>query len=198
MQTKINWVGLAGGVTTIALIIISLFSPWWQITVGEDLVKANVSPVNTNFNFLGNTFTIPLIWALNLSSLLSLVASGIAMLVYSIIPTKPYSKHLLGFAYKKPLFTLLLFVIVLFALTQITQAMFSLSVPLIGSTTATLPESMTYGATIAVLISAEFQWPFWLAAVAAGLCIAARLYHKRVTTAQVSATTTASSTATAT
>jgi hypothetical protein len=198
MQTKINWVGLAGGVTTIALIIISLFSPWWQITVGEDLVKANVSPLNTNFNFLGNTFTIPLIWALNLSSLLSLVASGIAMLVYSIIPTKPYSKHLLGFAYKKPLFILLLFVIVLFALTQIIQAMFSLSVPLIGSTTATLPESMTYGATIAVLISAEFQWPFWLAAVAAGLCIAARLYHKRVTTVQVSATTTASSTATAT
>jgi hypothetical protein len=56
---------------------------------------------------------------------------------------------------------------------------------------------MTYGVTIAVLISAEFQWPFWLAAVAAGLCIAARLYHKRTVTTQVSATITASSTATA-
>jgi hypothetical protein len=192
-----NWFGLAGGVTILVLIIVSLFSPWWQITVGEDLAKANVSPVNTNFNFLDNTFTIPLIWALNLSSLLSLVASGIAMLVYSIMPTKPYSKHLLGFAYKKPLFILLFFVIGLFAVTQIVQAVFSLNVPMVGSETATLPESMTYGITIAVLISAEFQWPFWLAAVAAGLCIAARLYHKRTVTTQVSATITASSTATA-
>ena len=197
MQTKMNWFGLAGGVTIIVLIIVSLFSPWWQITVGEDLVKANVSPVNTNFNFLGNAFTIPLLWALSLSSLLALVASGIAMLIYSIMPTKSYSKHLLDFAYKKPLFILLFFVIVLFALTQIIQAMFSLNVPMIGSTTVTLPESMTYGVTIAVLISAEFQWPFWLAAIAAGLCIAARLYHKRAATIQVSATATAPPTAAA-
>ena len=193
-----NWFGLAGGVTIIVLIIVSLFSPWWQITVGEDLVKANVSPMNTNFNFLGNAFTIPLLWALNLSSLLALVASGIAMLVCSIMPTKSYSKHLLGFAYKKPLFILLSFVIVLFALTQIIQVMFGLNIPMTGSATATLPESMTYGVTIAVLISAEFQWPFWLAAVAAGLCIVARLYHKRATLAQDSVTVTASSTATAT
>jgi len=198
MQVKMNWFGLAGGVTIIVLIIVSLFSPWWQITVGEDLVKANVSPVNTNFNFLGNAFTIPLLWALNLSSLLALVASGIAMLIYSIMPTKSYSKHLLGFAYKKPLFILLSFVIVLFALTQIIQVMFGLNVPLTGSATATLPESMTYGVTIAVLISAGFQWPFWLAAVAAGLCIVARLYHKRAATAQDSVTVTAPSTAKAT
>src|SRR3972149_11458669 len=158
MQVKMNWFGLAGGVTIIVLIIVSLFSPWWQITVGEDLVKATVSPVNTNFNFLGNAFAIPLLWALNLSSLLALVASGIAMLVCSIMPTKSYSKHLLGFAYKKPLFILLSFVIVLFSLTQIIQAMFGLNIPMTGSATATLPESMTYGATIAVLISAGFQW----------------------------------------
>ena len=198
MQVKMNWFGLAGGVAIIVLIIVSLFSPWWQITVGEDLVKATVSPVNTNFNFLGNAFTIPLLWALNLSSLLALVASGIAMLVCSIMPTKSYSKHLLGFAYKKPLFILLSFVIVLFALTQIIQVMFGLNIPMTGSATATLPESMTYGATIAVLISAGFQWPFWLAAIAAGLCIAARLYHKRAIIAQDSVTVTASSTATAT
>jgi hypothetical protein len=189
MQTKINWIGLAGGITTVALIIVSLFNPWWQITAGEDLVKANVSPLNTNFNFLGTTFTVPLIWALTLASLLTLVASGIAMLVYSITPTKAYSKHLLGFAYKKPLFALLLFVIVLYAITVIIQTMFGLNVPLMGSATATLPQTMTYGATIKVLISTGFQWPFWLAAIAAGLCIAARLYHKRIATAQVSVPT---------
>jgi hypothetical protein len=197
MQTKMNWVGIAGGVTTIGLIIISLFSPWWHIIVGEHLIEASVSPLSTNLNFLGSTFTIPLLWALNLMCLLSLVASGIAMLVYSIIPTNPHSKHLLGFAYKKPLFTLLLFIIALFALTQTINAIFSINVPLIGSATATLPETMTYGATLNVIISAEFQWPFWVGAVAAGLCITAKLYHKRITTTQLSSIRTTSSNPTA-
>jgi hypothetical protein len=182
VQTKINWVGLAGGVTTIAVIIVSLFYPWWLFTAGENLVRANVSPFNTNFSFLGTTFTIPLIYALNIASLLTLAASGIAMLIYSVMPTKTYSKHLLGFAYKKPLISLVFFVIVLFAITIIFQALFGINVPLEGSYTANLPENLTLGLTISVLISAGFQWPFWLAAVAAGLCIAARFYHKRVAT----------------
>jgi hypothetical protein len=186
---KINWFGLAGGVTTIVVIVVSLFYPWWQLTVGEDLLKANASPVNTNFGFLGTTFTIPFIWALNIVSLLTLLASGTAMLVYSIIPTKSYSKNLLGFAYKKPLFTLLFFVIVLFALTLPVQALFSFNVPLMGSTTITLPTALTHDITISVLLSAGFQWPFWLAAVAAGLCIAARIYHKGIATTQKPTTT---------
>jgi hypothetical protein len=179
MQAKINWFGLAGSVTTIALIIVSLSNPWWQLTLG-DFVKANVSPFNTNFNFLGTAFTIPLIWALNMVCLLATVASGIAMLVYSLIPTKSYSRHLLGFSYKKPLLTLLFFVAILFALKLLVQAVFSLNVPLVGSTTSTLPTVFAYGTTISVLISTGFQWPFWLAVVAAALCVAARLYHKRI------------------
>ena len=186
---KINWFGLAGGAITIVVIIVSLFYPWWQLTVGDDFLKANASPVNTNFGFLDTSFTIPFIWALNVVSLLSLLASGVVMLVYSIIPTKPYSKQLLGFAYKKPLFTLLFFVAVLFALTLLIQAILHFNVPLAGSTTSTLPTQFTEGITISVLLSAEFQWPFWLAAVAAGLCIAARIYHKRITTTQKPATT---------
>jgi hypothetical protein len=184
MQAKINWFGLAGGVTTIAVIIVSLFNPWWQLTVGEHVAKANVSPFNTNFDLLGTTFTIPLIWALNAVSLLSLVASSVAMMVYSIRPTKSYSKHLLGFAYKKPLYLLLLFVSILFALTLLAQAVFSFNVPLTGSTTSTLPTSFTHDTTVNVLLSAAFQWPFWLAMVAAGLCVAARIYHKRIIATQ--------------
>src|SRR3989304_2541056 len=109
--TKINWFGLAGGITTIVVIITSMVYPWWQLTIGEGLIQANASPVNTNFGFLGTAFTVPFIWALNIVSLLMLVASGVAMLVYSVFPAKPFSKHLLGFGYKKPLFTLLFFVI---------------------------------------------------------------------------------------
>ncbi len=180
METKVNWFGLAGGILIIAVILVSWFYPWWLVSAGENVVRANVSPVNTNFNFLGTGFTVPLVSALNLASILTLFASGIVMLVYSVIPTRAYSKHLLGFAYKKPLFAVLSFVIVLFIITVIIQALFGFNVPLQGSTAVTLPESMTYGVTVSVLVIAGFQWPFWLAIVTAGLCIAARIYHKRV------------------
>lgn len=180
MQTKINWIGLAAGITTIVVIIASFFYPWWQVTAWGGRITVNLSPVNTNFNFLGTSFTVPLISALNLVSILTLVACSIAMLIYSVAPAKAYSKNLLGFAYKKPLFSLLFFVIVLFAVTIIIQVLFGFNVPLVGSSTVILPENMTLGVNISVLILAGFQWPFGLAMVAAGLCIAARLYHKKV------------------
>jgi hypothetical protein len=180
LQPKMNWFGLACGITTILLIVVSLFIPWWQLTIGDDIVAANVSPLYTNFEFIGNSFTIPLIWAINLASILYLTAGGIIMLIYSIKPTKQYSKRLLGFSYRKPLYFIVFFVIGLVALTQIIQIIFNLSVPLVGSTVTRLPSNMTEGLNISVLISAGFLWPFWLAVVSAGLCIAARIYHKRI------------------
>jgi hypothetical protein len=178
--TKFNWYALAGGVTTILVIAVSLVYPWWQLTVGDDLMTVKASPVNMNLGFLDTSFTIPFIWALNMVSILSLLASGIAMLIYSIIPRKSYSKHLLGFGYKKPLYTVLFFVIGLVATTVICQAVLSLNIPLMGSTTSTLPIPFVSGITLTVLLSAGFQWSFWLAIVAAALCIAARLYHGKV------------------
>jgi hypothetical protein len=191
-MSKINWFGLAGGITTIMVVLVSLLVPWWQLTVGDDLLKANASPVNTNFSFLDTTFTIPLIWAFNIVSLLTLISSGVAMLIYSVLPTKSYSKQLLSFGYKKPLFTVLFFVVGLVVITLILQTVLNISVPLMGSTTSPLSLPFASDVSISVLMSAAFLWPFWLAAVAAGLCLAARLYHKRVATAaQKPATATA-------
>jgi hypothetical protein len=188
--TKFNWFGLAGGAITLVVIAVSLFYPWWQLTVGDDLLKVNASPVNTNFGVLDTSFTIPFILALNIVSLLTLLASGIAMIIYSLIPRKSYSKHLLGFGYKKPLFTVLFFVIGLVVTTVILQAILSLNVPLMGSTTSTLPIPFVSGITLSVLLSAGFQWSFWLAVVAAALCIAARLYHRKVAPAPSATTVT--------
>lgn len=173
---------------TILVIVVSLFYPWWQLTVGDDFMKINASPVNTNFGFLDAVFTIPFIWALNIIGLLTLLLSGVAMLVYSVMPTKSFSKPLLDFGYKKPLFTFLFFIIGLLIVTVILQAVLSINLPLMGSATSTVPIPFASGNTLSVLLSAGFQWSFWLAAVAAGLCIAARLYHKKVAPAP-SATT---------
>jgi len=168
---------------TIVLVIISLMfaSPWWQLTVGQGFLQANASPLNTNLSFLGVQITIPIIWVLNLTCLLSLIAGGIVMLVYSLIPTRNYSKHLLGFAYKKLLFTLLAFVISLFVVTLAANALLQFNIPLQGSTTTTLPKSLTRGSSVNVPIVARFTWVFWLATTSTILCIAARIYHRRIT-----------------
>jgi hypothetical protein len=133
-----------------------------------------------NMGFLDASFNIPFILALNIVSILGLLASAIAMMIYAIIPRKSFSMHLLGFGYKKPLYTVLFFIIGLVATTMICRAVLNLNIPLMGSATSTLPIPLASGITLTVLLAAGFQWSFWLAIVAATLCIAARIYHGKV------------------
>jgi hypothetical protein len=178
MGRRINWLGLAAGIATLIMLVVSFYSPWWQLTIGENLFKINASPVYTNFGLFGTQFTIPLIWALNLITILTFTACGVIMLVYSLFPTKPYAKQLLGFAYRKPLYTVVSFAVVLMIIILV-AGHFGLNIPLAGSATVTLPGTSTMGVTVSALVSGNFQFSFWLAIVAAGLCIAARLYHSR-------------------
>jgi hypothetical protein len=192
MNTKINWVGLAGGSLTIAIVALSFFIPWWFLSADVNseavtvngLLRAGLSPLNTNISLVGASLTIPLLVALNIIGLLSMLLSGIVMVVYSVLPTKPYSKHLLGFAYKKPLILVVLFVVSLVAVSAFVQAFAGFSVPLMGSGALPLPESIG-GSNVDLLVSTGFLLPFWLAIVAAGLCIGARIYHKQLSTAKV-------------
>jgi hypothetical protein len=188
MQSKINYFGLAGGIATIVLVAVSVFVPWWVLSVGEGLVKANVSPVYTDFNIVGNAFTVPLLLAMNVASMLFMTAGGVAILAYSVLPSKSYTKRLLGFGYSKPLFSLVVFVVLLIALQQILRMTVNLNVPLFGSATSVLPQSITSGTTVTLLMQAEFQWPFYLAVASAGLCLAARFYHKKIVSRSSAAT----------
>ena len=184
MHLRFNWVGLAGGATTIVTIIVSLFYPWWYLRVGDGLMTANISPLNTSFDMLGQSANMPLFWAINIAGSLTFLLSGLTMIIYSLIPRKSYSKTLLDFAYKKPFYTVLTFTIILFASTSIAQTLFNFNVPLAGSTNSTVPIPLVQGTTISVFISTGFQLPFWLAIAAAGLSIGARIYHKRIAATQ--------------
>lgn len=185
MIPKINWFALAGGIITIIVVIASLCIPWWRISVGE-LGSFGFSAVGTNAELFKTALTIPLIWALNVISLLALITSGVLLLIYSMLPTKPYSKHLLGFAYKKPLYAVIFFIIPLIAVPLIAQEILNVNIPLNGTSNVALPIG-TFGAGIRVsfLLSAGFQWTFWLAITGAALCIAARLYHRKVASIQI-------------
>ena len=176
MARKINWLGLAAGIVTLAMLVVSFFEPWWQLTVGQDLIKINASPVYTNFGVFGTQLTVPLIWAANLVAILTFSACGIIMLIYSLIPTKPYAKQLLGFSYKKPLYSVVSFVALL-GIILLIAGHFGVYVPINGSATVTLPGSWTMGTTVSALVSGAFQLPFWLAVAAAALCIGAKLIH---------------------
>lgn len=180
MNRAINWFGLAAGITTIVLIAVSLFEPWWIVQVGAGLFQINTSPLNTNFSLVGSQpFAIPIIWALNLASILTMAAGGILMLVYSLIPAKPYSRKLLDFSYKKPLYAVIFFVVSLLSLVIVARSAFGIDIPIIGSEAVRLPQSMTFGTTVTALVISSFAWPFWLSIAVAGLCVCARLFHEK-------------------
>jgi hypothetical protein len=185
MKRRINWFGLAAGIITLTVVIVSFYIPWWQLTVGDKLLQINASPINTNFGLLDLQFTVPLIWAWNIATILLLVSAGVIMLIYSVFPTKSYAKELLGFSYKKPLYALIGFVAGLLVIISI-SGLIGFSIPLMGSSTFTVPtQFIPMGLTINALVSGSFQLPFWLAIVATSLCIVARLYHGKVTKIEV-------------
>lgn len=183
---KINWLGLAGGFTALALVILAVAhaAPWWRLTVGEELGEANISPLSYNITLLGSSVTSPIVWFLNLGAQLSFLACAIAMLIYSVVPDREFSRNLLNFAYKKPLIIIIVFVVGLFVITyaagtllNLAQASAGVNVPLAGSTTLTIRVA---DATVTIPMATGFTWTFWLAVASTGLCVAARFYHKKI------------------
>lgn len=182
-----NWFGIAGSISIFSLIVISVFVPWWQVSVGSvdnPLATFQVSPMSNNFSFLGQTFTFPLIMAINISVIISLLAGGIAILIYAINPKKSYSKKLLDFSYRKPLYALLIFVIGLIITVALTKSMSGLDVPLTGSTNSAVDGSIIQSllgdiSITNILFTAGFQWPFYLVIVSVIFCIIAKYYDKK-------------------
>ena len=181
MERKINLLGIAGGIAALILATVSLFVPWWQLSIANGLVKLNVSPLNINVSLPGYSgITVPLIWAITMACSLSLIASGIIMLIYAASPLKPYAKRLLGFAYKTPLVLVVVFTVLLFVLTFVAQKAVGLYIPLMGSANLQVPQQLTSNVIISVTVTATFLWTYWFAVVTAGLCVAARIFHRKI------------------
>jgi len=188
---SVNCFALVGGTLTLVLAVASLFVPWWEVTVGQTLARIGFSPVNLSTNIVGYSLALPIIVAISWMFMVLLVSSGIVLVVYSIMPSKPYSKRLLGFAYKKPLGTLIAFLVLLLLMTN-SGTIFGmmlgsnslsgedLNVPWVGAKTLQPPSSLAQGAIRGITVSAEFGWTFWFAVAVAGLCLAARIYHKKL------------------
>lgn len=181
MQSKINFVAMAAAVSTLVLVVVSWFVPWWKLTMGNnpEIAIVNVSPVHINLTVLSTPLTIPLVWALSIIGLLTLTLGAIVLLIYSVKPNKPYSMKLLGFGYKKPFLEVIFLVISLVGISFGVETFTGVAIPIVGSGTMTLPEGLTGGQNVVVNVTASFEWPFYFAMVVVGLCVAARLYHKK-------------------
>jgi hypothetical protein len=176
MMQKINFIGLAAGISSLLLVVISFIVPWWQFSAGSPAnVQVNFSPVNFNVSHAGTSLAIPLVLALNVACLLTLLAGGIILTIYALKPTEPYSKQLLGFGYKKPLYTLVAFIAILIAVPILMQVLIGISVPINGSAIIS-PNGSNQSANVSTVIN----WPFYFAIVVTGLCIATRFYHRNL------------------
>ena len=182
MSKQIDYLALAAGILSIVLIAVSWVVPWWQFIVGSPAIATvNFSPVNFNFALFNTMLTVPIIWALNIAALLTLLAGGIAMILYSVMPTKSYAEKIFGFGYKKPFYALLLFLIELGILYGSATILTGFSFPLMGASVLTLPSSIAPGGiSVSVAVSAGFGWTFYLAIAVVVLCIMARIFRGKV------------------
>ncbi len=183
MMQKINFIALAAALSTLVLIAVSLFVPWWQFTaLNPANVQVNFSPVNLNLMISGSAVSIPLVLALNISCLLTLLAGSLILLIYALKPNQPYSKRLLGFGYKQLLIVLVFFIVELITIPLILQAVVGFNLPLSGAATVMVPQKFaSNGSSTSFGASAAFEWPFYFAIAISGLTIVARIYHRKIT-----------------
>jgi len=176
---KINWPGLACSITAATLVALSILyaAPWWQLAIGDGLGQVEISPLDHKANLAGASIEIPLVWFLNIIGKLTLAACMVAMFIYSVSTQKPFSKKLLGFAYKKPLLILVLFAVILAVSAYVAAIFLGVNIPLNGTTTLSLSVG---GADANIPISTSFTWVFWLAVATALLAIATKIYDWKI------------------
>lgn len=184
-QKTVHQVGLVSGILLAVVILLSVYTPWWRLSIG-DLGSANFSLLTTNVTVLGQAFLIPLLTAINVSGFLLLSISAALMIGYAVSPTKDYANQLLSWSYKLPVIILIMFTGGIVALTQLVPflakqfAQIDVTVPILGTSIIQVPSELLGGVSgvqIGIAISGAFQWTFYLALAAVGLCIATRILH---------------------
>ena len=189
-----NWFALIASIFMFATVVSSLFSPWWKMQVGSDIVTVNADPFFTSFNILGVSYIVPIIFALNVGTAALFIASGIALIVYTVKPAESYSKYLLSFGWKRPLHVIVGFICILvLSLYAMSIAVNAIApditaptpiAPLVGSSTIRLSSSiLNIHAEVAITTTTTFTHSFFLGVAAAALSIAARMYHHRMLSA---------------
>ena len=192
---RLNWFALAAGVLMLVVVALSIFTPWWKLQIGSGtaFVAVNANPFYTNFSVLKLNFAIPILFAINIAVIALFTASGVIFIIYSIKPTKSYSKHLLSYGWKRPLYTIIGFIVtlmvILYVVPSIINAIAHSSMipvpiaPLMGSSVIHLTSGIfgnSNSIQIGITVVTAFEYTFYLGLAATVLGIMARIYHRRI------------------
>jgi len=162
----------------LATVASSFYTPWWRLQAGPATVNAD--PFFASITVLGVDCTAPLMLALNVGTLSSYMVGGAALIICALRPMEGYSRHLLAFGWKRPVYTLAGFTVALAAVRCIVPLVAakygcpSLAFPLVGSSAVQLP-SGPFKASITVEATASFTHSFLLGAAAAALSVLSRI-----------------------
>ena len=206
-----NLFALAAGVLMLIVVVLSIFVPWWKLQIGSGtgLMTVNANPFYTSFGLLKLTFVIPILFAINVGTIALFTASGVIFIIYSFKPRKSYSKHLLSYGWKRPLYTIIGFIIVimivLYVVPDVINSMGHTSAvpvplaPLMGSSVIQLPSGFfgnSNSIQMGITVITTFEYTFYLGVAAAVLGIVARIYHRRMVSNPVVSPPTAVTTST--
>jgi len=191
---KRNWFALATGALMLVTVASSLHSPWWRAEIGSGLITVNADPFYTSFKVFGVSYVIPIIFVLNVGLTALFVASGIALVVYTIEQEKGYSKHLLSFGWRRPLYVVVGFVAVLVLSLHVIPLVVNTiaravevstpMVPLMGSSIIRLPSNvLNIPAQVSITVTTTFTHSFFLGVATVALAITTRACHRRMSSA---------------
>ncbi|MEM2866033.1 MAG: hypothetical protein QXM46_03595 [Candidatus Hadarchaeales archaeon] len=176
-----NWFGLVAGPL---MILLPFLGAWWSLTLGTGAVDFSLSPFSFRLVALDQPISSTLVRFICLGATLTLVISGIFLILASLYPKRWWSRRLLKFGATKLLWMWVGFLVLLLALSLLgnflagkVPELRGFSLPyLSGSSTAVLEMENT---TITLPLRMSLGWPFFFALVPAVLGVLARIYHRR-------------------
>ena len=178
---RVNVLGFIAGALILYLVFFD--APWWTLSAGEAL-SLQLSPFNISVVMLNSPVEAPIIYYITLAAKLVALAAAIAFFVSSAAGSKEWSRRVMGFAWTKMPGIVIGLVVVLAIISygaafleQYLPVTTSYFIPLMGQGFFSISfDSYSISATV----STSFTQNFILAAIAAALSIAARLYHGRM------------------
>jgi hypothetical protein len=180
-RREFNWFGLAAGPL---MILLPFLGAWWEFRLGTGAVDLSFSPFSFRLEALGEPVRSTLVGYLCLGASLTLVVSGVFLLLASLYPRRWWSGRLLRFGATKLLWMWVGFLVLLLALSFLGNFLagkFSelqgFSLPyLSGSSTPVLNVD---DAVVTLPLRMSLRWPFFFALAPMVLGVLSRIYHRR-------------------
>ncbi len=181
---RINWFGVTAG---ILMLMLPFLGPWWRLRVGDGLAEIATSPFHISGSMMGKAISISsLVSYIVLATKITVLIAGVFMLLASLLPDRWWSRRLFKFGRMKVFWMVIGLVVMLVVAAAIANKVLpgflpagvQLSIPYVSGSTNVVVDM---GDAQAIFpLSMGLGGAFIAAIVTAALCIAARIYNRRL------------------